>query len=289
MNAPTNPSLPSVTHAALFALLAAGLFSLMGVAIKLAAAELNNPMVVFLRNLFGLLLLAPMLLRQGLGRLKTERFTMHLARCGIGLSAMYCFFYAIAQIPLAEAMLLNYATPLYVPLIAWLWLGERPGLPIFGIVLLGLLGVGLILQPGQPGSHGITGLIALLSGILAAGAFVAIRRLSSTEPPLRIVFYFTAIGLVISTLPAAWVWQSPSWSAILLMLAAGGFASGGQLALTRAYGLAKAARVAPFNYLVVVFAALWGWLFWSETPNAWTALGALVVVGSSLLSLRLRQ
>ncbi len=279
--------LPSRLHqAGFFALCAAFAFSIMGAAIKQAALELNTPMVVFLRNAFGLLALSPWLLRAGRSGLRTRRWGMHLARCAIGLSAMYCFFFAIAHMPLAEAMLLNYSTPLYVPLIAWLWLAERPRAGLLPIILLGFLGVALLLRPSNPGVNGWAGLVGLAAGVMAAGAFVAIRRLSRTEPALRIVFYFTLLSLIISLFPLLSFWQFPSCQALLLMAGAGLSASLAQLALTRAYSLAPAAQVAPFNYLVVVFAALLGWYLWDERSDALSLAGAALVVLSSLLALR---
>ncbi len=276
----------SIRQAGLFALAAAASFSLMGAAIKQAALDLNTPMVVFLRNVFGLIALTPWLLRQGAVSLRTARPGMHLARCAIGLSAMYCFFYAIAHMPLAEAMLLNYSTPLYVPLIAWLWLGERPGLRLLPIILVGFVGVSLLLMPEADARMGSASWIGLAAGVLAAAAFVAIRRLSRSEPAVRIVFYFTFLGLLVSLLPLPWYWQPPPVNSLGYMAVAGLFATGGQVALTRAYSLAPAAQVAPFNYLVVVFAALLGWLIWQEQPEALSLLGAALVIGSSLLALR---
>lgn len=276
----------SLRQAALFGLGAALCFSLMGVAIKFAAAELNNAMLVFLRNAFGLLALSPLIMRTGWAHLRTERIGMHLARCVIGLSAMYCFFFAIANMPLAEAMLLNYSTPLYVPFIAWLWLQERPSAQLIPVVMVGLLGVGLILRPSHPAAAGWVGLVGLASGIMAAGAFVAIRRLTRSEPAVRIVFYFTALSLLISAVALPWMWQRPTGDALLLMAAAGAFATLAQICLTRAYALAPAAQVAPFNYLVVVFAAVWGWLLWQERSDGLSMLGAALVIFSSVLALR---
>ena len=273
----------------MFGLGAALFFSLMGVAIKFATVELNNAMVVFLRNAFGLLALSPMLMRTGWARLRTKRVGMHLARCLIGLAAMYCFFFAIAYMPLAEAMLLNYSTPLYVPFIAWLWLQERPNAQVIPIVVVGLLGVALILRPSNPAAAGWVGYVGLASGVMAAVAFVAIRRLTRSEPAVRIVFYFTALSLLISAAVLPWMWQQPTSSALGLMAAAGMFATLAQICLTRAYALAPAAQVAPFNYLVVVFAALWGWLLWQERSDGLSLVGAVLVIASSLLALRQRS
>lgn len=262
---------------AVFAIAAAAAFATMSATIKFASAELPNAMVVFLRNAFGLLMLAPWLLRPGLRGLATRRPLAHLLRAAIGLSAMYCFFYAIPRLNLANAVLLNYSQPLFIPFIAWLWVRERPPTRLFPAVVIGFVGVAFILKP-DAGMVSFPGLVGLASGLLAATAMVAIRRMADTEPTTRIVFYFTVFGALISAVPAAVVWRTPSAAAWLAMLGAGAFATAGQLLLTRAYTLAPAAHVGSLIYAAVVFAATLGWLLWEEVPDALDAAGTLLVI-----------
>jgi drug/metabolite transporter (DMT)-like permease len=262
---------------AAFAIAAALAFAAMGAAIKFAAAELPNTMVVFLRNGFGLLILAPWLLRPGLRGLATRRPLAHLLRAAVGLAAMYCFFFAIARLDLASAVLLNYSQPLFIPFIAWLWVREQPPARLFPAVVIGFAGVVLILKP-DAGLVSFPGLVGLASGLLAATAMVAIRRMADTEPTTRIVFYFTVFGTLISAVPAAATWQAPGAAAWLAMLAAGALATAGQLSLTRAYTLAPAAHVGSLIYAAVVFAAVFGWLFWGEAPGLPDAAGTLLVI-----------
>ena len=276
------------------AVVAAAAFSAMGALIKLAAVELDTPMITFLRNVFGLLFLLPVIGRSSWRALKTDRIGLHLLRTVVGLTAMYSFFYAIAHIPLAEAMLLNYAAPLYVPVIAWLWLQERPASGIAPLILVGLVGVGLIVGAG--GGHSGAGplvspaaLIATMAGVFAGWAFVTIRKLSSTEPAPRIVFWFSTFSVMITAVPAAISWQTPSLYAGLLMLGVGLVATIAQISLTRCYALIPAAQAAPLNYLVVVFSMLIGWLFWGEALGMASILGTLLVIGSSIAALRLRS
>ncbi|MEN8720505.1 MAG: DMT family transporter [Oceanococcaceae bacterium] len=271
------------------AIVAALGFSIMGALIKLAATELSTPVITFLRNLFGLVFLLPVLARAPWQELKTTRPGLHLLRTVVGLVAMYSFFFAIARIPLAEAMLLNYAAPLYVPLIAWLWLKERPARGIGPLVLLGLVGVGFIVQPQGTGVITPVSLIAVMAGVFAGWAFVTIRKLSATEPAPRIVFWFGVFSVLLTALPAWWFWEAPSLRAWLLMLGVGLFATVAQISLTRAYALIPAAQAAPLNYLVVVFSMIIGWLFWDETLGAMSFFGAALVVGSSVLAVRLRR
>lgn len=270
------------------AVVAAAAFSIMGALIKLVSAELSTPMITFLRNLFGLLFLIPVVARSPWQSLQSERLGLHLLRTVVGLTAMYAFFYAIAHIPLAEAMLLNYAAPLYVPLIAWAWLGEKPVRGIAPLVLVGLVGVALIIRPSGGGLISPVSLVAAISGIFAGWAFVTIRKLSATEPAPRIVFWFGVFSVIITGVPAALFWVQPSAEAWLLMLGTGLFATIAQISLTRSYALIPAAQVAPLNYLVVVFSMLIGWLAWGEALGPWSILGTLLVIGSSIAALRLR-
>jgi len=271
-----------LARGALLAVLAAAAFASMGSMIKVTAAELPNTMVVFLRNAFGLLMLTPWLLRPGLQGLATRRLGMHVLRAAIGLSAMYCFFYAIPRLQLANAVLLNYSQPLFIPFIAWIWLRERPPARIFPAVALGFAGVALILKP-DAGLISPVGVVGLASGLLAAAAMTSIRRMSDTEPTTRIVFYFTVFGTAISAVPALITWQPPSPRAWIAMLAAGALATIGQLLLTRAYSLAPAAHVGSLIYTAVVFAAVIGWVGWSEVPDSYGALGASLVILAGML------
>ncbi len=271
---------------AAYAVLAGVFFSTMGALVKLTTGQLSTEMAVFLRNLFGLVTLSPWLLRLGISGLKTERAGSHLLRASLGLSAMYCFFYTFHHLPLATAMLLNYSAPIFLPLIAMLWLQEKPGVWVYPGALIGLAGVGLVLNPGTSGLLSMAGVIGLLSGILAAFAMASVRRISSTEPASRIVFYFTLLGVLLSGAVAALRWQTPAPPMLLIMFAAGVCATLGQLALTRAYSLGAAAQIGPLTYATVLFAALWGWGLWGENLTPGFMLGALLIVGGSTLALR---
>lgn len=259
-------------------MVAAAGFSLTGVCIKSASVTVSEEMIVFVRSFVSFLALAPWMFRNGTALVRTERPGGHVWRSLFGVSAMYCFFYAIAKLPLASAMLLTYSTPLYVPFIAWLWIHERPPWIVFPAAIVGLIGIGFIVKPGATFDLK-AGLIGILSGVFAACAMVSIRRISNTEPASRIVFYFAALSSVISSIPMSWAWRTPNAHEALLLIATGIFATWGQLCLTRAYALAPAARVGPFTYMSVVFSALLAWWLWGESLDRWSALGiALVVV-----------
>ena len=258
-----------------------------GAMIKIAAGELPNAMVVWLRAVFGLLLLLPWLWRTDV-TLHTQRLRLHLLRACFGVGAMYCFFFAISDMLLANAVLLNYSQPLFIPFIAWAWLAERPPTRIFPAVLIGFAGVGLILKPTL-GLVSTAGLLGLASGLLAAVAMVCIRRMSTTEPTLRIVFYFTTLATVLTTPAALWHWQTPDPASLAAMAGAGLFATVGQLLLTRAYALAPAAHVGSMVYATVIFAALWGYAVWGEVIDGFSALGTALVIVSGCVVVFMRR
>jgi drug/metabolite transporter (DMT)-like permease len=268
---------PDLIQGALLVVSAELMFASMGVAIRIVAQEMPNAGIVFFRNLIGMSILLPLLLPSGWSGLRTSVPHLHLLRGMAGLAAMYCFFYAIAHMPLAEAMLLKLSAPMFIPVVALLWLGEQVPWRVRWAIVLGLVGVVLILRPDL-GAMAPIGLIALLGGVFAAIAKVTVRRLSRTEPTTRIVFYFALIGTLVSALPLFRFWQTPSPQAMSWLLAVGLFATLGQLLLTRGFALAPAARMGTFGFFSVLFGALYGWLFWDELLGWSTIIGATLVI-----------
>jgi drug/metabolite transporter (DMT)-like permease len=265
---------------------AALMFASMGGLIRVASAQMPNEQVVFFRNLLGLLVLVPILWQRG-GRieLKTAYPGLHLVRSLFGLAAMYCFFHALSVLPLADAVLLNFTAPLFIPFVAMLWLGEGVSGRLWAAIVIGFSGVLLILKPGS-GLYGGAALIGLASGAFAAVAMVSLRKLSATEPPLRVVVYYGVICTLVSCVPMLLSWQAFEPRLLLMLAAAGGFATMGQYLLSRGYGCAPAAQIAPFTYTSVVFAAVYGWLFWQELPGWTSVAGTLLVVVAGVLAMR---
>lgn len=274
----------NVVLGALLILVSELMFASMGASVKAIANDLPNEMTVFMRNAFGLLLLSFWLLRLGPRRLKTRIPHIHLLRASFGLAAMYCFFYALAHLPLAEGLLLKMTAPLFMPLIAWLWLRESsPRLALLALPV-GFAGVMLVLDPGT--DFNWIAVIGLLGGLLAAIAKITVRRLGKSEPTFRVVFYFALFATVISAIPLTWAWQTPSLSNWLLLLLMGAAGTLGQLLLTRGYAIANASQVAPFTYFSVVYGAVYGYVFWGETLDMGFVAGAILIAIAGLLALR---
>ncbi len=266
---------------ALLLALSALLFSLMGVLIREVSSAAGNEAVVFFRNLIGVLAFLPLVLLKGVAPLHTRRFKSHLWRSGFGLLAMYCFFYAIAHLPLADAMVFTYSAPVFTPLIAWWWLKEPLTRRMQLTSLVGFTGVLLVAKPSGALFDSLS-LVGLAASILAAFAFVSIREMSDTEPAFRMVFYFALFSTLGSTVPFVLTWQPLSDSTLLLLVAVGVMATISQLAMSKAYTLAPPGLIGPFAYLAIVFSGLLAWLRWGETPDLWSVLGTLLIFGASL-------
>ncbi|TRX76498.1 DMT family transporter [Pseudomonas mangiferae] len=264
------------------------LFSLMGVGIRELSGTVNNESVVFFRNLVGVLFFLPLVLVKGPGPLKTKRLASHLWRTTYGLAAMYCFFYAIAHLPLADAMLFTYSAPVFTPLIAYWWLKEPLSRRILLTSLVGLAGVFLVAKRSEAllDSQALVGVAASL---LAAFAFVSIREMSDSEPAFRIVFYFALFSTLISAIPLTWAWQPLSSHQLALLFLVGLLATISQIVMSKAYALAPPGIIGPFAYLAIVFSGIIAWLRWGEAPDTGSLLGALLIIASGLLSVSRRR
>lgn len=279
------PRSPVLRGAALLAL-SAVLFATMGVFIRLASHTVGNEIVVFARNLAGLALLLPvMLLRQDGVGFRTEVFPRHLWRAMTGLTAMYGFFYAIAHLPLSSAMVFTYSSPVFIPLVAWLFLKEPMTGRAWVAALIGFAGVLLVCQPAG-GLFNHFALVGIASSLLAATAFVTVRALGATEPATRIVFYFALLSTLVSSVPLAWAGHRVSAQEFGLLAAVGVLATLSQLCLTRAYALAPANRIGPVTYLAIVVAGGYAWVLWGEKPDAFAIAGTGLIFAASMVSLR---
>ena len=257
---------------------------LSGMVIKQLSGELPTEMIVFFRNLLGLALFLPWLLRKGTGVLRTTTLRFHIMRAAVGVTAMTCLFYSWGHLPLAQAALLKQTAPFFTPLVAFWWLKERISLQVKIAILVGFIGVAFILNP-QEASINMGILIALVGACLGALAKVTVRRMRETESPQLIVFYFAFFAALFSAIPA---WLSGASLTLiqlcwLTLLAATSTIA--QLLLSKAYGMAPAGQLAPYTYGSVAMAALLGWLVWGEVLGLNTLLGILLISCAGIVAM----
>lgn len=279
-------------------ILASLFFATMSVCIKFASADFGTFELVFYRGLIGIVFMAGMCRLQGV-RLRTPVPMMHVWRSAIGVVSLSAWFYAIAHLPLATAMTLNYMSGVWVAAFlvgGTLVMGRlqdfsRQG-PVVMTVLSGFAGVVLILRPTIEQNQLFAGVVGLLSGIGAALAYIQVAALGRVgEPESRTVFYFsvgtTLTGLVGSLWMGFTAW---SWPAVVWLLPIGLLAAGGQLCMTLAYSKGATLVVANLQYTGIVFAALYGLvLFGDHIPLiGWSGMALIIASGIMATVLRNR-
>ncbi len=265
----------------LWMIVASFLFACMGVCVKLAAATHSVVEITFWRSFVALLLLFVLVRVRGV-TLATPHWRWHLTRGVVGYTALFGYFYAIALLPLATAVTLNYTSAIFLALyLALTGLRLRPGMLL--ALALGLLGVALLLRPSLYAEQLWGGVIGLASGAVAAMAYFSVRELGRRgESEVRTVFYFALVATLCSLL---WLLFSdmhlPDLRSGLLLLGVGVFAALAQLAMTRAYVRGKTLVSAALAYSTVIFSSLAGLLFWGETlpSSAWAGIVLIILSG----------
>ena len=286
---------------ALWMLLGAAFFATMGVCVKFGSEHFNSAELVFYRGVVGLVFLA-IIAKQQKVSLRTQYPSMHLWRSVVGVSSLSAWFYAIAHLPLATAMTLNYMSSVWIAafivggsLVNWNPQDGRSAWsqgPLALSVIAGFAGVVMMLRPTVEQNQIFAGLIGLMSGFGAAFAYMQVMALGRLgEPAARTVFYF-AIGTTVAGLigmavagVSEWNWQHAVW-----LLPVGVFASLGQLCMTRAYSQGATLVVANLQYSGIVFAALYSLLlFGDDIPLiGWAGMALIVVSGMTATLLRAR-
>lgn len=273
------------------------LFTIMASLIK-ATSDLVPPgEAVFFRSFFAMPIIIGWLAMRGDLKtgLRVKRPMGHFWRGVIGVSAMGFGFASLGLLPLPEVTAIGYAAPMFTVLFAAVLLGERLRAFRLSAVGLGLVGVIVVMWPrlslDQLDDVAMLGVACvLISAVLRALAQIHIRKLVATEETSAIVFFFslTATSLSLLTIPFGWAW--PGWLGFGL-LAASGFVGGvAQIFLTSAYKHAEAALLAPFDYASILFAILFGYVFFAEVPTAMVLIGSgIVMAAGGLIIWRERQ
>jgi S-adenosylmethionine uptake transporter len=291
---------------AVWMVLSALIFSSMAVCVKFASSYFNNAELVFYRGVIGVVFMAAFARVRGTP-LATRILPMHIWRSVVGVAALSSWFYAIAHLPLATAMTLNYMSSVWIA--AFLVGGtlmfakadqkiQSQG-PLVAAILASFAGVVMLLRPTIDQNQAFAGMIGLLSGLGAAFAYMQVMVLARMgEPETRTVFYFAvgtaiagALGMAVMGM-SAWHWQHALW-----LLPIGLLASVGQLCMTKSYSMASQSRnhggtlmVANLQYSGIIFSALYGLvLFGDQIPLlGWAGMGLIVLSAIAATVLRAR-
>lgn len=256
-------------------------FAVMTGLIRHLSAAIDPVEIVFFRNLFGVVVMLPWLMRNGLQVLCTRRLPLHGLRAAACLVAMTSWFYAISYTNLADAVALSFTTPLFATVAAVIFLGEMVRPHRWTAVFLGFVGTIIILRPGFQEISPLA-LLVLLSASMMAIAAVLAKSLTRTDPPGAIVFYAMLFLTPASLFPALFVWQTPTFHECIYLLAIGSAATLSHICVVRALALADASAVLPFDFIRLPLIALVGYFAFGEKLDAWTGIGAAIIIGSSV-------
>ena len=261
--------------------LSAVLFGTMAIAIRYASAQLHPFEIAFFRSLFGALFALPLVLRSGTQILRTPMFGFYVVRCAVGIASMLAGFWAMVHLPLAQAVSLYYATPLFVTIGAVLVLGEVVRLRRWSAVLVGFLGVLIIVRPGTSG-FSTASLIAIGAAALSGGVTISIKYLARTEPADRIVLLTQLLWVPLSLPAALLVWQWPHGVTWFWAILCGLLGTTAHMCWTRALQGADASQIAPISFVQLPVVSVLAFLCFGETLYVGTAIGSAVIFAANV-------
>ncbi len=268
------------------------LFSFMAMAVsgRELSQELSTFQILFFRSLIGVLLIAALVARSrhGWSQLKTQRAGGHLMRNIAHFGGQYGWFYGLAFISLAEVIAIEFTTPVWTALLAWMLLGERLTLPRLTALIFGISGLLLILRPGM-GSMQPAALAVLAGAVGYAISYIQTKSLSSTETPLCILFYMTMMQLPFGLVPSLLDWKTPELHSLPWILLVAVTAMSAHYCMARAFKLADATVVVPMDFMRLPLIAVVGYLFYDEVIDLPVALGAGLMLAGNLINIRAEQ
>lgn len=264
-------------------------FTLMAAVARHLGDTIPVGQMVFFRSAFAFVPIGAFMLMggHGIAMLATKNPLMHARRAFTGVLAMFTYFGALTFLPLADVTAISFASPLIVVALAAVMLGEAVGLYRWSAVAVGFVGVLIMVSPHlgdgfTQGEAAIGIALAVANAGLVAFTMIFIRMMSGIEPALTITFYFQLTCTLVSALTLPFAWVSPSFEQFVLLVLLGILGGIGQLLMTNGYRFAQASTLANFDYAAMIWAILFGWLFFGELPVAAVYAGAVIVIASGL-------
>ena len=262
------------------------LFTLMDATVKWLGTFYPTTQIMFFRCAVALVpVLVIIYLRGGIGILRTHQKKLHLLRSLMGIAAMGLAFYAFSLMPLAEAVSILHTAPLFMTALSVLLLRETVGIRRWSAVLLGFAGMLLVVRPGN-GMLESGSLFMLAAAFLIGCTTIVIRHLSKVDDPVCITFYFTATGVIISSLGVILQgWTAPPMNDLALLMLVGLLGGLAQYLMTLSYQRLAIAIVSPLKYLTIVFSGGIGYLIWGDIPDLQSLCGIALIIATGLYTL----
>lgn len=247
----------------------------------LSLMDFHPFMTAFARTLLAIMFLAPTFYKVGLNGLKTTQLKLHFFRGMVSAIAVIASFYAVTVIPLANAVSYSFAAPVIATVLAVLFLKERIRLPRIMAVIIGFIGMLVLLRPGSvPFTSGVAA--ALISSVSVAFAIICIRKLSMTDKANVVAIYSLFFTLPITFFFALFEWTWPTGEQWIVLLFVGLCAASAQFSISKAFGNSETTAIMPIDFTRLLFSALIGYFFFEEMPDAYTFVGASIILASAV-------
>ncbi|NKB47996.1 MAG: EamA family transporter [Alphaproteobacteria bacterium] len=266
---------------ALYMVISAFFFAVTAGLIRFATREVHPFEAAFLRSFAGLVFMLPLVMRGGMALVRMKRPRLYFVRGILSAAGTLMWFSALAVIPVGEAVALNFTAPLFATMMAPFILHEVVRARRWTACILGFIGVLIMLRPGI---EAVTlGALLSIGSAATIGCNMIIIRVVSQEDNVRtVVLAFSFYLSVFTLVPALAVWQTPSWEVLGAMVLGGVLSTLAHLLLTRAMAIAELSAIAPLDFVRLLFAAGIGFIWFSEVPDIWSAVGAVVIAGSAV-------
>ncbi|OWU83487.1 hypothetical protein ATO6_18840 [Oceanicola sp. 22II-s10i] len=260
-------------------------FGIMVTAIKALGSSIPLPQLLVIRQVIMTCLLLPLFLPDIGGALRTNHLSLQMLRGLCSLGSMLFGFTAIQHIPLADATAIGFGQILFVTVLAVFILKEKVGLHRWAATAVGFMGILIMVRPGQEGFDPYA-IYAVIGAVFSSGIAITVRILSQKERTATILLYQAIVLFAALIVPTVlhWVWPTPQeW---LLLLVVGVSGTAGQFFMTRGYQVGEATALAPLDFVRLIINTILGIIIFSELPDEATLAGAVLVVGSTIYTVR---
>ena len=279
-------ALPPNTRGALFMICGAISATLMFTTVKLLGERFDSVQIVFVRAVFGVAVAAPLLMRRGGRGFRTGHLRLQVGTGVLGAIALIGTFFALTRLELADVTVVMFTRPMFLLLLAMLFLGEAMRAGRWLATLTGFVGVLVIVKPA--GIVEAAALAVIMSALLSAVMVVFIKKMAAVDGPDIQLFYFNLTMAAVLVVPSVLVWTTPSWADLALLLLVGVFGASNATFNVFALRVGEATAVSPFDYTRLIFAALIGFLLFGEIPDSWFWLGSAMIVAANIYIVRSR-
>ncbi len=277
--------MPQTTRAIVWMAGACACYAGVYVAVRRLSQDLPLVELVFLRAVLGVLMMCPMLMRDGLAALRTRRLGVYLWRSAASFSGMLAWFNALSSLPLGDATALLFTVPIFTVILAVMFLGEKPGVYRWAAVLSGFAGALIIIRPGFA-EISLTAMGVLFTAVCYAGVNIFTKVLTRTDTIAAVVFYQFFLIMFYASIPTAYLWVTPGWAEVPWLLGFGTVSYIAQQCMTRSFASAEATVVMPITFLQLPIVTVLALLLFAELPNPWTWVGAAVIVAATTVIAR---